>query len=97
MSPVWPALPMPQPDWFKIKIKGKTAHGADPKNGVDAAVAGSAVVMALQTMVSREFDPADPVVVTVGSIHSGSRFNIIRANATLRALAECTHRSSTRI
>ena len=64
-------------DWFKIKIKGKTAHGADPKNGVDAAVAGSAVVMALQTMVSREFDPADPVVVTVGSIHSGSRFNII--------------------
>ena len=64
-------------DWFKINIKGKTAHGADPKNGIDAAVAGSAVVMALQTMVSREFDPADPVVVTVGSIHSGSRFNII--------------------
>ena len=64
-------------DRYWITINGKTAHGADPKNGVDAAVAGAATVMALQTLVSREYDPADPLVVTVGQIHSGSRFNII--------------------
>ncbi len=64
-------------DRYWITINGKTAHGADPKNGIDAAVAGAATVMALQTLVSREYDPADPLVVTVGQIHSGSRFNII--------------------
>ncbi len=64
-------------DRFWIKVTGKTSHGADPANGIDTAVAGSAIVMALQTMVSREFEPTDPLVVTVGQIHAGSRFNII--------------------
>ena len=64
-------------DRFWIKVKGKTAHGADPASGIDAAVAGSAIVMNLQTLVSREFDPSEPLVITVGQIHSGSRFNIL--------------------
>ena len=64
-------------DRYWIKVSGKTSHGADPKNGIDAAVAGCSIVTALQTIVSREYDPADPLVVTVGQIHSGSRFNII--------------------
>ena len=68
-------------DWFKIHIKGKTAHGAHPEMGVDATVAAAQVVNALQTMVSREFHPADPVVVTVGSLVSGTRFNIISGDA----------------
>ena len=64
-------------DWFKIRVTGKTSHGAYPAGGVDALVCGTAIVQALQTMVSREYDPSDPLVVTVGSFHSGSRFNII--------------------
>lgn len=62
---------------YWIKVYGKSSHGSDPVNGVDAAVAGYAIVTALQTLVSREFAPEDALVVTVGQIHSGTRFNII--------------------
>lgn len=70
-------------DQFKIVVKGKACHGAMPDTGVDAVVAGSALVMNLQTMVSREFSPVDPLVVTVGSFHSGTRFNIVSGEAVL--------------
>ncbi|HIV88018.1 MAG TPA: amidohydrolase [Candidatus Pygmaiobacter gallistercoris] len=70
-------------DQFKITIKGKACHGAMPNTGVDAVVAGSALVMNLQTMVSREFSPVDPLVVTVGSFHSGTRWNIVSGEAVL--------------
>ena len=70
-------------DWFTIKVKGKAGHGSAPHNCVDAVVCGSAIVMNLQTMVSREFPPVQPLVVTVGSFHSGSRFNIIAGDAVM--------------
>ena len=77
--------------WFKIKITGVASHGADPYNGRDAAVAGSAVVMALQDMVAREYSPMDPLVVTVGDIHAPGRFNIIpaeyRMEGTIRSFS----------
>ena len=43
-------------DWFKIRVTGKTSHGAYPAGGVDALVCGTAIVQALQTMVSREYE-----------------------------------------
>lgn len=70
-------------DHFIVKIKGKACHGAAPQAGVDATVCGASVVMNLQTMVSREFAPTEPLVVTVGSFHSGSRFNIVSGEAVL--------------
>lgn len=70
-------------DQFKITVKGKVSHGAMPESGIDAVVAGSAIVMNLQTMVSREFAAADPLVVTIGSFHSGTRFNIVSGEAVL--------------
>lgn len=70
-------------DRFVIKVKGRDCHGAQPNAGADSVVAAVAIVMGLQTMVSREFDPMDPIVVTVGSIHAGSRFNVIPGEATL--------------
>ncbi|MBQ1446633.1 MAG: amidohydrolase [Solobacterium sp.] len=77
--------------WFKIKITGVSSHGADPYHGRDAAVAGSAVVMALQDMVAREYQPTDPMVVTVGDIHAPGRFNIIpgeyRMEGTIRTFS----------
>lgn len=90
---------------YWIKVNGKTSHGSDPAHGVDAAVAGCAIVTALQTLVSREFEPADPLVVTVGQIHSGSRFNIIpgycEIEGTIRTYSRDIHnnidRSVTRI
>jgi amidohydrolase len=77
--------------WFKIKVTGHQAHGADPVHGIDAAVAGSAVVMALQDMVAREYDPFAPMVVTVGDIQCPGRFNIIpgeyRMEGTIRTFS----------
>jgi len=79
-------------DVFKIRIKGLSGHGAKPEGCRDATVAASAVVMALQTAVSREFSPNEPVVVTVGEFHSGSRFNIISGEANLSGTTRCYSR-----
>ena len=64
-------------DSFTITVRGVSAHGSAPQQGVDAVVAASALVMQLQTLVSRGTDPRDALVVTVGQISGGKRFNII--------------------
>lgn len=68
-------------DIFKIKIIGSAGHGAQPEATRDATVAAAALVMNLQTIVSRELPPTQPVVVTVGKLVSGSRFNIVSGEA----------------
>lgn len=70
-------------DQFKITVTGRATHGAKPESGVDATVAAAAIVMNLQTIVSREVPPTTPLVVTVGSLHSGTRFNIISGEAVM--------------
>ena len=70
-------------DRFKITVHGKSAHGAMPHTGHDALVAASAIVLALQPIVSRETDPNAATVLTVGSIVSGSRFNIVAGDAVM--------------
>ena len=74
---------LPAADYFKLTVTGKSSHGAEPNEGCDATVAAAAIVMALQTISSREFSPLDPVVVTVGTLNSGARFNIISGEAVL--------------
>ncbi len=64
-------------DHFYITITGKQAHGARPHQSVDPVVMASQAVTALQTIRSRNLDPLEPSVVTVGMIHGGERFNII--------------------
>ncbi|MBE6122763.1 MAG: amidohydrolase [Erysipelotrichaceae bacterium] len=70
-------------DHFWITIKGTGAHGATPQDGADATIAAAAIALNLQTMVSRECDPMKPLVVTIGSMHSGHAFNIISQEASL--------------
>ena len=60
-----------------IKIRGLGGHGSKPESTKDPVVVAAEVIMALQTIVSRENSPLDPAVVTVGSIHGGTRYNII--------------------
>lgn len=62
---------------FTIKIKGAGGHGAYPHTTVDPVVIASHVVLALQTIVSREINTSNPAVITVGSIHGGTAQNII--------------------
>jgi amidohydrolase len=72
-----------------VVVKGKGGHGAMPQNTVDPVVLSALLVLDLQTIVAREVNPIQPAVVTVGSIHGGTKHNIIpndvRLQLTLRA------------
>ena len=74
---------MASADKLKVMVDGKGGHGLAPHQGVDALLVGSAIVMNLQSIVSREFNPLDPVVVHVGKLMSGDRFNIISSSAVM--------------
>ena len=64
-------------DNFKIHVKGLQSHGSAPQDGHDAIVAASAIVLALQTFVSRVNNPVNPLVLSVGKFHGGNMYNII--------------------
>lgn len=68
---------------FNIRLVGKGGHGAMPHLGIDALVAASALVMNLQSIVSREYNTDNPLVVTVGSLHAGTACNILAEEAKL--------------
>lgn len=77
-------------DEFDLDILTESSHGASPHEGNDAIVVASEVVQALQSVVSRNIDPTDSAVITVGKIEGGYRRNVIadkvRLEATIRAL-----------
>jgi amidohydrolase len=70
-------------DRFDIRIVGKGGHGAMPHLCVDALEVGTQVVSALQRIVSRQMNPLKPTVVTVGSFHAGTAFNVVPGEAVL--------------
>src|SRR5207245_5204446 len=72
-----PGYFMSNSDSVNITIRGLGGHGAVPQSTKDPIVVASQVVLALQTIVSRENSPLDPIVVTVGAIHGGAKRNII--------------------
>jgi hippurate hydrolase len=91
---LWPGLPfgkvatkagpiMAAADAFEMEIIGSGGHGAMPHLAADAVVIAAQVVTALQTLVSREVDPVEPAVLTVGEIGAGTAFNIIPEKARL--------------
>jgi len=71
-------------DSVDITVRGKGSHGSAPQAGKDPIVIASEIVVALQTIVSREMDPQLPTVVTVGSFHAGTKHNIIPDEAHLQ-------------
>ena len=98
---LWPGLPfgkvatkagpiMAAADAFEMEIKASGGHGAMPHLASDAIAIAAQVVTALQTIVSREVDPVEPAVLTVGEIGAGTAFNIIpdkaRLGGTVRTL-----------
>jgi len=78
---------MASSDIFLIKITGKSGHAGKPQQCVDATVAGAALVLNLQSVISREIDPVDSAVVTVGHFTSGTQHNIISGEAYLEGTA----------
>ena len=79
-----PGWMMANVDSVDIALKGVGGHGAYPHNAKDPIVLAASIIMDLQTLVSREIHPVEPGVVTVGSIHAGTKHNIIPDSATLQ-------------
>jgi amidohydrolase len=83
---------MASADRFVITVRGKKVHGAYPHDGVDAVVVAAECVTALQTIRSRRIDTTEPLVISIGSIQGGNRYNIIadevRMEGTVRTLNE---------
>jgi amidohydrolase len=83
---------MASSDTFHLTVTGKSSHGAQPHRGVDSVVVASECVLALQHIRSRRIDPLEPLVITVGTIQGGSRFNVIagevKMTGTMRTLSE---------
>lgn len=77
-------------DTFTITLTGAGAHGARPHESSDPIVGAAALIGALQTLVSRRLDPAEPGVVTVGTIAAGSASNIIPERAELSGTIRAT-------
>ena len=79
-----PGYALANVDSVDITVKGVGGHGAYPHTTKDPIVLASAIVMRLQTLVSREKSPLEPAVITVGSFHSGAKHNIISDEAKLQ-------------
>jgi hippurate hydrolase len=79
-----PGYAMASGDSVDIKILGVGGHGAAPQAAKDPIVVAAEIILALQTIISRENSPLDPAVITVGSIHGGSKHNIIPDEVNLQ-------------
>jgi hippurate hydrolase len=77
-------------DSVDILVKGKGGHGSAPHTTIDPIVLSARIILDLQTIVSRENNPLDPVVVTVGSIHGGTKHNIIPAEVKMQVTVRTT-------
>lgn len=97
---VWPTLPTgaiglqagavsASSDHLRATIHGKASHGSMPDQGTDAIVAASAVVMALQPIISRNLCPRHTAVITIGTIHGGDRYNIVPDKVELDGTVRC--------
>ena len=91
-----PGLAMANIDMVDITVKGKGGHGAWPHLTVDPVVLSARVILDLQTLVSRENNPTDPLVLTIGTIHGGVKPNIIPNEVTLQLTVRTTKEAARR-
>ena len=71
-------------DSFKVTVWGRGGHGSMPHRSIDPVILAANIVLRLQTIVSREVDPSEMAVVTIGSVQAGTTENVIADNAVLR-------------
>jgi amidohydrolase len=89
-------LAMANVDTVEVTVKGKGGHGAAPHLTIDPIVIAAKLILDLQTIVGREMNPTDPAVVTVGSVHGGTKANIIpndvKLQITVRSTTDATRK-----
>ena len=97
----YPGVMMASQDEIYITIKGKAGHGAKPQSAIDPIVIASQVVLALQTIVSRNTDPYEPIVITIGKFSGGTINNVIpdkvELAGTVRTLNEKLRKSTLKL
>lgn len=76
---------------FTITVEGMTAHGSAPHLGIDAVTCAASVISTLQQYVSRINDPLEPLVLTMGTIHGGTRFNVIPGKVVIEGTLRAYH------
>ncbi len=97
---VWSAVPtgkvsieagprMASADVFQITVKGSSGHGSMPHQTVDPILVASEIVVNLQSIVSREINPLDSVVISIGAFNAGDAYNAISDTAILKGTARC--------
>ncbi|MCF8109870.1 MAG: amidohydrolase [Desulfobacteraceae bacterium] len=86
---VSPGPVMAAANHFTVDVTGRSGHGGRPHEGVDALLAGSPIIMNLQSVASREINPLDTVVVSVGRLSAGTAYNIIAGSALLEGTTRC--------
>lgn len=102
---IWPDLPsgvlgikpgvqMASSDHFYVHIEGKSSHGAQPDRGNDALVAGCQFMTAVQTIISRNRNPAKAAAITVGRFEAGSRYNVIPGNCDMEGTVRTFDRNT---
>ncbi|MFW6428456.1 MAG: amidohydrolase [Desulfosalsimonas sp.] len=74
---------------FTVNVSGRSGHGGRPHEGVDALLAASSIVMNLQSIASREVNPLDTVVVSIGRLSAGTAYNITAGSAVLEGTTRC--------
>ena len=70
-------------DRFFITVRGQSCHASKPNQGVDAIVVGAQIITALQTIVSRNVNPTDSCVITIGKVTGGTRYNVVAGEFTM--------------
>src|SRR3546814_17986518 len=76
-------------DIFEITVEGYGSHAARPHQGIDPVVIQAQIVMALQTIASRQVDPIESVVLSVTQVHGGDTWNVIPPRVVLRGTVRC--------
>jgi amidohydrolase len=87
---------MAEPDDFVIEIIGRSGHAARPHETVDAVMVAANVVTALQNISSRQVDPVNPVVLTIGTINGGVATNVIAENVTMKGTVRTLEKNLTK-
>lgn len=78
-------------DWFRITVKGKTAHVSVPNRGADALYMASQIVVGAQALVTRMTDPTDALLIGIGKMHSGTAYNIVADEAVMEGTIRAMH------
>ena len=76
-------------DKFRIQVNGIGSHGSMPEKGIDPINIAAHIILALETINAREFNACTPIVVTIGSVHGGSQYNIIPSSVILEGTIRC--------